>query len=139
MFGGSQYRPNLHIEDMTDLYVRLLAMPQAAVAGKTWNAGYENLTVAEIAERIRGVLADRPIDIAFEPTDDLRSYRICSEKIRQEIGFLPRHTIADAVRGLVAAFEGGQVPNSMTDPRYYNIKMMQQADLSRVPGNISPH
>ncbi len=131
VFGGSQYRPNLHIEDMTDLYLQLLALPREAVAGKTWNAGYENLTVLEIARRIRGSLADRPIDIACEPTNDLRSYRICSEKIRRDIGFVPRHTVADAVRGLAAAFDRGQVPDSMTDPRYYNLRVLQRSDLRR--------
>ena len=110
VFGGSQYRPNLHIEDMTDLYVRLLELPDDQVAGKTWNAGYENLTVQEIAEQIRGVLADRPIEIVQEPTDDLRSYRICSDKIRRDIGFVPRHSIAEAARDLVTAFRAGRSP-----------------------------
>jgi nucleoside-diphosphate-sugar epimerase len=131
VFGGTQYRPNLHIQDMTDLYLRLLALPREAVAGKTWNAGYENLTVLEIAQRIRGVLADRSIDIAYERTDDMRSYRICSEKIQRDIGFVRRYTVADAVRELVTAFDRGQVPNSLTDPRYYNLRMLQQSDLLR--------
>ncbi len=130
VFGGSQYRPNLHIEDMTDLYVRLLELPDDQVAGRTWNAGYENHTVGEIASQVRGVLPERPIEIVQEPTDDLRSYRICSDKIRREIGFVPSHTIADAARDLVTAFRAGTVPNSMTDPRYYNIKTMQLARLN---------
>jgi nucleoside-diphosphate-sugar epimerase len=129
VFGGSQYRPNLHIADMTDLYVRLLELPDDHVAGRTWNVGYENHTVLGIATQIRGVLADRPIEIVQEPTDDLRSYRICSDKIRREIGFVPSHTIADAAQDLVTAFRAGKVPNSMTDPRYYNIKTMQLARL----------
>jgi len=129
VFGGSQYRPNLHIEDMTDLYVRLLALPDEAVAGRTWNVGYENHTVLEIASQVRGVLADRPIEIVQEPTDDLRSYRICSDKIRRELGFAPSHTIADAAQDLVTAFDAGQIPDSMTDPRYFNIKTMQLANL----------
>ena len=139
VFGGSQYRPNLHIEDMTDLYVRLLELPDDQVAGRTWNAGYENQTVLEIAAQIRGVLADRPIEIVQEPTDDLRSYRICSDKIRREIGFVPQHTIADAARDLVTAFRAGKIPNSMTDPRYYNIKTMQLARLDADDCPIAYH
>lgn len=129
VFGGSQFRPNLHIEDMTDLYLRLLELPDEQVAGRTWNAGYENHTVWDIASQVRGVLADRPIEIVQEPTDDLRSYRICSDKIRREIGFVPAHSIADAARDLVTAFRAGRIPNSMTDSRYYNIKTMQSARL----------
>jgi nucleoside-diphosphate-sugar epimerase len=125
VFGGSQYRPNLHIEDMTDLYVRLLDLPDERVAGKIWNTGGENLTVQEIADRIREVLGDRPIEIVHEPTADLRSYRICADLIHRDIGYLPQFTIADAARDLVAAFQAGRVPDSLTDPRYYNIKTMQ--------------
>jgi len=129
VFGGSQYRPHLHIEDMTDLYVRLLELPGDQVAGRTWNAGYENHTVLEIASQIRSVLADRPVEIVREPTDDLRSYRICSDRIRRDIGFAASHSTTDAARDLLAAFRAGRIPNSMSDPRYYNIKTMQLARL----------
>jgi nucleoside-diphosphate-sugar epimerase len=126
VFGGSQYRPNIHIEDVTDLYVEVLRRPQQDVAGKTWNAGYENSSVQQIAELVREVLQNRDVQIVTEPTDDLRSYRICSDRIQRELGFVPRHTISDAVRDLVRAFEEGRVPDAMIDPRYYNLKMMQR-------------
>ena len=129
VFGGSQYRPNIHIEDITDLYIDLLSRPADEVAGKIWNAGYENHTVDEIAEAVRNVIGNQNVEIAHEPTDDLRSYRICSEKIRNEIGFTAQRSIADAVRDLVDAFEAGKIPNSMTDSRYFNIKTMQALGL----------
>ncbi len=132
VFGGSQYRPNVHIEDMTDLYVDLLQLPADAVAGKTWNAGYENFSVRQIAEQVRDALGDRGVDIVTEPTDDLRSYRICSDRIRQDIGFVPRHSIAEAARDLMNAFRAGNVPDAMSDPQYYNIKMMQKRPLTRI-------
>jgi nucleoside-diphosphate-sugar epimerase len=129
VFGGSQYRPNLHIEDMTDLYLRLLELPDGLVADRTWNVGYENHTVLAIASQVRSVLPDRQIEIVQEPTDDLRSYRICSDRIRWDLGFVPSHTIAQAAHDLVAAFQAGKIPDSMSDPRYYNIKTMQSVRL----------
>lgn len=129
VFGGAQYRPNIHIEDITDLYIDLLARPAEQVAGKIWNAGYENHTVDQIAEIVRDVVGGQNVEIAHEPTDDLRSYRICSDKIRDEIGFTARHSIADAVRDLVTAFDAGKIPDSMTEPRYFNIKTMQALGL----------
>ncbi len=130
VFGGSQYRPNIHIDDMTDLYVKLLQLPEDAVGGKTWNAGYENRQVREIAETVEQVLGDERVRIVTEPTDDLRSYRIDSERIRRDIGFQPRRTIRDAVRDLVAAFRNGRVPNALSDDRYYNIRRMQAVRLT---------
>ncbi len=128
VFGGSQYRPNIHIDDVTDLYVRLLELPDECVAGKIWNAGYENLPVMEIAQRIRGVIGDG-VDIVTEPTDDLRSYRISSELIARDIGFRPRKAIDDAVAELVSAFRAGNVRDAMTSDLYYNVRRMQSVEL----------
>ena len=69
------------------------------------------------------------VEIAREPTNDLRSYRISSERIKNDIGFVPQHSIADAVTDLVKAFNAGKIPNSMNDPKYYNIKTMQAISL----------
>src|SRR5215510_14116850 len=55
-FGGTQLRPNLHIEDMVDLYLLLLEAPDRRVGGGVYNAGYENHTVAATAEIVRGVV-----------------------------------------------------------------------------------
>jgi dTDP-D-glucose 4,6-dehydratase len=71
------------------------------------------------------------VEIVISPTDDHRSYHISSEKIRQELGWQPRHTIRDAVRDLVAAFAAGKIPDPLTDIRYSNIKTMQANGLSK--------
>jgi nucleoside-diphosphate-sugar epimerase len=128
VFGGQQLRPNLHIEDMTDLYLRLLEAPDPLVDGKIWNAGYHNLTVMEIARMVRsGIGPD--IDIVVTPTDDHRSYHVSSARIQRDLGFTPRRSVMDAIADLEAAFSSGKVPDPMGDDRYYNIKRMQSIGL----------
>ena len=124
VFGGQQKRPNIHIKDVTDLYVQLLELPKRTIAGKIFNAGYENHQVSEIAQMVRRVVGKEKIEITTTPTDDNRSYHISSEKIRRELGFKPEHTIEDAIRDLCDAFQAGKIPNPMDDIRYYNIKTM---------------
>jgi nucleoside-diphosphate-sugar epimerase len=124
VFGGEQLRPNLHVEDMTDLYLMLLEAPDRIVDGKIWNAGYDNLKVREIADMVRAKVGN-DVDIVVTPTDDHRSYHVSSQKIRRELGFVPGHTVEDAIVDLKRAFDGAKVPNAMTDDRYYNIKRMQ--------------
>lgn len=128
VFGGLQMRPNIHIEDMTDLYVQSVGYPAETIDGKIFNAGYHNQRLTEIAERIRGVVG-ADVQIVTTPTDDNRSYHISSAKIREDLGFEAKRTIEDAVRDLMAAFDAGRIPNPMTDDRYYNIKRMQRVDL----------
>lgn len=128
VFGGEQKRPNLHIEDMTDLYLYLLSLPTSKINGKTFNAGYENFKVKEIAQMVKNVIGDE-VNIITEHSDDNRSYHISSELIKKEIGFEPKHSIEDAVRDLKEAFEAGNIPNSFEDEKYFNVKLMQNINL----------
>lgn len=128
VFGGVQKRPNIHVEDMTDLYVECLSHPDELIDGEIFNAGYENHAVIQIAELVRNAVGSS-VDIVVTPTEDLRSYHISSEKIRSTLGFEPRHTIEEASSDLLRAFNDGSVPNAMTDPVYYNVKRMQQLGL----------
>ncbi len=130
VFGGQQKRPNIHIDDMADLYVRTLEWPDEAIDGKIFNAGYENYRVIEIAEMVRNVVG-RDVEIVTTLTDDHRSYHISSEKIRRELNFVPKRTIEDAVHDLVDAFQADKIPNPMSHNRYYNIRTMQALDLGQ--------
>lgn len=128
VFGGSQKRPNIHIEDMTDLYIQALQWPDEKINGKIFNVGYHNQTVSEIADIVKKVVGDN-IKVETVPTNDNRSYHVSSEKIKKELGFEAKRSIEDAVKDLVSAFKAGKIPNSMTDEHYYNIKMMQKVNL----------
>jgi nucleoside-diphosphate-sugar epimerase len=134
VFGGSQYRPNLHIEDVTDLYIQLLDVPLSCIAGETFNAGYQNYTVMEMAQIVKGVVEKlrpekAPLPIVTTKTDDVRSYRISCEKIERVLGFRPKHTIEDAVEDLCVAFSEGKVPNPLTCSLYYNVARMKETGL----------
>jgi nucleoside-diphosphate-sugar epimerase len=128
VFGGTQKRPNIHIEDMTDLYIQLLELPKEKIADKIWNAGYENHTISEIAGMVKNVIGDK-VKIVTTPTNDLRSYHISSEKIKKDIGFVAQHTIEDAVKDLKTAFEKGLIPDSLSADKYFNVKLMQKIHL----------
>ncbi|MGD2179793.1 NAD-dependent epimerase/dehydratase family protein [Lusitaniella coriacea] len=128
VFGGEQKRPNIHIEDMTDLYIKCLQLPDEKIDGKIFNAGYENYKVKEIANMVRNVVGEE-VEIVTTPTDDNRSYHVSSDKIKEEIGFVPQHTIEEAVEDLLKAFNKGLIPDSMTEINYYNIKTMQEIEL----------
>lgn len=130
IFGGSQKRPNIHIKDVCDLYTDLVDVPDGRIAGKIFNAGYENSSIADLGRRVQLIVGREfpergPIRIETSPTDDLRSYHISSEKIARELGFVPKRTVEDAVVDLCRAFRDGKLPNSLDDSRYYNVKALK--------------
>jgi nucleoside-diphosphate-sugar epimerase len=134
IFGGSQKRPNIHIDDIAELYVDLLERPAEQIAGKTFNAAYQNHTVAELGEMVRRIVSEEmpelgDISMVTTPSNDLRSYHVSSAKIQRELGWTPRRTVEDAIRDLCAAFKAGKLPDSLTDPQYFNVKTVQLSEL----------
>lgn len=131
VFGGSQMRPNLHVEDVCDLYCDLLDERPELIGGETFNYGHQNRSIADLATIIRDVVLAEfpdlaPIAIETTPTDDLRSYHVNSDKIAKKLAQRPRRTIEDAVRDICRAFRAGRFPgNTLEDERYFNVKLMK--------------
>jgi nucleoside-diphosphate-sugar epimerase len=127
VYGGKQKRPNVHIDDITDLYTNLVEIPKDKIAGDVFNAGYENHTVLELAEMVKKIIGE-DVSIEIQPTTDPRSYHISSEKIKKKLGFEPKRTIKDGVRDLKKAFESGLI-SDIYDTNYYNVKRMKQLTI----------
>lgn len=127
VMGGSQMRPNIHIDDMVNAYIHVLNAPEESVQGEIFNVGYHNHTVREIGEMVAGTVGGCSLEVV--PTADERSYHVSSVKIAEKLGFIPLHTIEEAVQSLIDAFEEGKLPNALEDARYFNIKTMKAVDL----------
>ena len=124
--GGDQMRPNIHIDDMVEAYLHLLAQPSEKIDGERFNVGSENHTVLELAKIVqRCVGGSVPVNVV--PTDDPRSYHVSSAKIRRVLGFECRRKVEDAVLDLKRAFGSGKVKDPLTNPLYFNIRRMQEA------------
>ena len=128
VFGGDQLRPNIHIQDMANIYIEVLKAEKKLVNGEIFNAGYDNFTVSDIALTVKEVVGS-DIEIETLPTDDNRSYHVSSEKIKKTLNFTPKHTIKDAIRDLKKAFEEKKLPDSLENSKYFNIKKMQEIKL----------
>lgn len=128
--GGAQKRPNIHIDDICELYTDLLTMPAEKIAGETFNAGYQNHPVGDIAQMVKRVVEQEmperaPVDVQIQPVVDMRSYHVSSKKIADRLGFVPRRTLEDAVRDVCRAFKDGRFPNP-GEERYYNVTTLKR-------------
>lgn len=116
VFGGAQTRPNIHIDDITDVYLFMLDHPQHT---GVYNAGFENISIMDIAER---VVEHAPAKITVSPSNDPRSYRVNSDRLLAT-GFRPKKTVDDAIKELVHKFRGGELKD---EERFHNLKWMQR-------------
>lgn len=116
VFGGKQTRPNIHMDDITDVYLHFLARPDLT---GIYNAGFENISILDIAER---VCRHVPAKITVTESNDPRSYRVNSDKLLAT-GFKPTKTVEDAIREIVQKHRAGELKD---EERYYNLKWMQK-------------
>ena len=119
VFGGDQTRPNIHIDDITDLYLVLLDHPEHT---GVYNAGFENISILQIAELVAKHVS---AEIVVTPSNDPRSYRVNSDKLLAT-GFRPTKTVEDAVREIVGLYR----QNALKDEdHFHNLKWMQKEVL----------
>ena len=131
VFGGTQLRPNLNIQDYCNVVEVLIEADKSKIENQIFNVGYQNLSISELANIVKKVVENEfpekgEIKIETTHSDDNRSYHINSEKIRNALGFKPKFTIEDAVKELCEYFKNGSIKNSFDDDIFYNIKRMQR-------------
>ena len=119
VFGGDQIRPNIHIEDITDLYLHLIDHPE--ITG-IFNAGFENISIMDIAKLITKYI---PVEIEVTPSNDPRSYRINSDKLLST-GFKPKKKVEDAIREIIEKYHSGELKD---EDHFYNLRWMEKTVL----------
>ena len=135
VFGGSQLRPNLHIQDYCDLLDLLISAETPKIQNKIFNVGYQNLSIMEIAKIVREVVLKefvkkKEILIEVQKSNDLRSYHINSDKIREELNFIPKYTIEDAVKEICDAFKKNLFTDALNNTKYFNVKRIKELNIS---------
>ncbi len=92
VFGGSQIRPNIHLDDLIDIY--LFFLKRNNFKNGIFNAGFENLSILNIAKKVTKYI---PAKIRIlKNNKDKRSYRIDSSKILKT-GYKPNKKVNDAI------------------------------------------
>ena len=128
VFGGEQFRPNLHVQDMARAYIHILAQ-EKNTKSVIFNVGGENLSLDQIAFKVREQINPNLI-IEHNETNDLRSYRVDSSRILNELGFKPIYSVDQAIKDLQDAFLQNIYKNPIENPLYFNIKRMKDLNLA---------
>lgn len=134
--GGEQRRPNVGINDMINLYGLLVKADASLINGRTFNFGFENLKVIEIARVIQSELSDLSVEIKVTDTLDKRDYHISSKKIIDVLGYQPVSSIRAEVANLRKALDSGTFPD-IDASEHYNMKFMQIGRSAAAYGYLS--
>ena len=119
VFGGSQIRPNIHMDDITDLYIHFINHPEFT---GIYNAGFENISILSIAKMVTKHL---PVEIEVTESSDPRSYRINSDKVLST-GFKPKKGVEEAIVEIIKKYNSGALKD---EEQFHNLKWMQSKGL----------
>ena len=118
VFGGTQYRPFLHVEDAADSLIFSL---ENNLTG-TYNVISENMTIMEAAKRIQKLTGCEIKVNTSEENEDKRNYKVSADKIKK-MGFEPKKKIEDAYEEIRKAIEEKSIQN-FKDDKYSNYKIL---------------
>lgn len=108
VFGGEQYRPLLHVRDVAKAISMVLDKENTGI----YNLHAENMTIIDVARRIKVYFPGLEIGATEAAFQDNRNYRVSSDKAKNELGFNPTLTLDDAIKELKELLEGGRVKDS---------------------------
>ena len=120
VFGGDQYRPLLHVRDVAEAVVPTLFTDLTG----TFNLHSENVTIRDLAERVRQYEPEVLIDYTEVPFQDARNYRVSSQKAKDAFGFKPLLTIEDGIEQIAHVVAQGRVRDT-SSPRYSNLDFLR--------------
>ena len=119
VFGGNQARPNIHMDDITDVYLHFMDHPENT---GVFNAGFENITILDIANLITKYI---PVEVIVTESNDPRSYRINSDKLLAT-GFKPKKTVEHAIQEIIESYRSGVLKD---EDHFYNLKWMEKTRI----------
>ena len=122
VLGGSQVRPNIHIEDMISVYVHLINEGKQ-VKGDI-NAGFENLKIVDIAKL---VAKQMECEIVIKESNDPRSYRQDSTKLINS-GFSPKKGVREAIFEIHERLKSGTLKD---DTLWHTVSTMKSLGLDQ--------
>lgn len=128
--GGEMWRPLIDIRDVARAYIACIEADADKVRGQIFNISYKNYRISELALRVRQSLLEVGIDVGIKADYrdmPMRSYRVCTDKVRNTLGFVPEFPVELSVKCIVSKVAGGD----FSHPRYYNIKWMKLLEETR--------
>ena len=127
IFGGNQWRPNVHCRDAARAFIAALEAPAERVAGEIFNVGGDALNhrIAALGDMVADIVRGAEV-VHQKDAPDPRDYRVSFEKIRRVLGFEPEFTVAAGIREVAAAVRSQPALRDYQNPVYHNVEALKQ-------------
>ncbi len=117
VFGGKQIRPNIHMNDMVDIYCFLI---EKKIPPGIYNAGFENMSIIAIANLVSNITG---AEINIQKSNDPRSYRLDSSKLLKQ-GFKPKFGVKFGIDDVIKFMKSNKIKKS-----YFSVKWLKNSRI----------
>ena len=140
MGGGLQWRPLVHLSDVSRAFIAVISSKQNLINQEVFNIGLDNFQIKNLAYLVREELPF-PIEIEIAPDDaDKRDYNVVFQKASEKIGFKAKVGVTQGITEIYLALKSGKVDTSdktITVKWYKNIQEAKQlVDLISLNGRV---
>jgi nucleoside-diphosphate-sugar epimerase len=138
--GGWMWRPLVDVRDAADAIICALESPADAVRGEIFNVLHSNYQIRELAMLVAGSVQLLGREVRLEEVDEpdlVRNYECSNAKLADRLGFIPSHSVVDAVTDMLSRIDVAD-PGALDDPRFYNIRWLEQLDAIKPLESLSP-
>src|SRR2546430_7702792 len=134
IFGGNQWRPNVHCRDAARAFAIALQAPAAAVAGEIFNVGGDRLNhrIQDLGTMVAQIVGDVAVDASADVADP-RDYRVSFQKVRRLLGFEPEVSVADGIREVAEAVRSDSALRRYPEAGDSNVQALRQHRDLRSP------
>jgi nucleoside-diphosphate-sugar epimerase len=124
MGGGLQWRPLVHLSDVSKAFIAVILANEKIVNKEVFNIGLDNFQIKNLAYLVREEVPF-PVEIDVAPDDaDKRDYNVVFNKAQEKIGFKAEVGVTQGIKEIYLALKSGQVdvgPKTVTVQWYRNI------------------
>jgi nucleoside-diphosphate-sugar epimerase len=140
MGGGLQWRPLVHLSDVSRAFIAVISTKQNLINQEIFNVGLDNFQIKNLAYLVREELPF-PVEIEIAPDDaDKRDYNVVFQKASEKIGFKAEVGVTQGITEIYLALKSGKVDTSdktITVKWYKNIQEAKQlVDLISLNGRV---
>ncbi|MEZ5358028.1 MAG: NAD-dependent epimerase/dehydratase family protein [Candidatus Zixiibacteriota bacterium] len=126
VFGGSQWRPNIHVRDVVSGFIAGMEAPKEVVDRQVFNLGSEamNYRISELGDLVKEALPDTIVK-TVEAEIDRRDYRVSFDKIEKALDWKAEISVRDGIQEIIEAYRQGKFIH-YNERRYSNLKILQE-------------
>lgn len=124
IYNGEQWRPFVHIVDISRAFQAVLESPLRAVSGEIFNVGDNRMNhrLNDVGEALAKIRPE--VEVAHEQRPDARNYRVRFDKIQNTLGFRSKVSLVDGMREIDRMLASGKV-TEYQQPLYHNHRVAE--------------